>query len=240
MPEYLVGLDLGQARDYSALSIAQRSLPPLPPVDDWPVEYGYGDYGRYLRPVEPERGPASYLIRHLQRWKLGTSYPDVVADVASLVAAPSLREKALLVVDGTGVGPPVVDLLRAARLPCRLIAVTITGGTAVTAGGDEYHVPKRDLVSAVQMLLQTRRLRVAEALPEARTLTGELENFRVKISLAGHDSYGAGEDWRVGNHDDLVLSVALACWAGEYSAGEGFILPVSASVADMLSGRNWI
>jgi len=30
--------------------------------------------------------------------------------------------------------------------------------------------------------------------------------------MAGHDSYGA---WREGAHDDLLLSVALACWAAE-------------------------
>jgi len=35
----------------------------------------------------------------------------------------------------------------------------------------------------------------------------------VKINLAtGHDSY---EAWREGDHDDLVLAVAMACWTGE-------------------------
>jgi hypothetical protein len=32
-------------------------------------------------------------------------------------------------------------------------------------------------------------------------------------ALAGRDTYGA---WREGAHDDLVLSVALACRAGEF------------------------
>ena len=54
-------------------------------------------------------------------------------------------------------------------------------------------------------------------LPDAPVLKAELENFRVKISLAGHDTYaaGAGDEWRQGAHDDLVLAVALACWYGE-------------------------
>jgi hypothetical protein len=35
----------------------------------------------------------------------------------------------------------------------------------------------------------------------------------VKINIStAHDSY---EAWREGDHDDLVLSVALARWAGE-------------------------
>lgn len=60
-----------------------------------------------------------------------------------------------------------------------------------------------------------RRLKIAAGLELASVLTAELENFRSKTSLAGHNSYGAGEDWREGHHDDLVLAVALACWYGE-------------------------
>ena len=46
-------------------------------------------------------------------------------------------------------------------------------------------------------------------------LRRELEIFKVTFSPSGHDSYGAGEDWRVGNHDDLVLAVALALWSAK-------------------------
>jgi hypothetical protein len=42
-----------------------------------------------------------------------------------------------------------------------------------------------------------------------------MTNFQVKISQTGHDSYGA---WREGTHDDLLLAVALACWAAEKKA----------------------
>ncbi len=47
----------------------------------------------------------------------------------------------------------------------------------------------------------------------ADTLKRELLTFRVKINIAtSHDSYDA---WREGDHDDLVLAVAMACWCGE-------------------------
>jgi hypothetical protein len=50
-------------------------------------------------------------------------------------------------------------------------------------------------------------------LPEAATLTQELQHFQMKIALdTGHDSYGA---WREGTHDDLVLALACALWCGE-------------------------
>jgi hypothetical protein len=83
-------------------------------------------------------------------------------------------------------------------------------------------VPKRDLVSSLQVALQSGALAIADALPLAATLRQELAGFRVKISLTtGHDSYGAGEDWRPAPHDDLVLAVALACW----EAGKAPVVP---------------
>jgi hypothetical protein len=68
------------------------------------------------------------------------------------------------------------------------------------------------LVSGLQVLLQTERLKIAQDIPHAETFVAELRNFRVRISESGHDSY---EAWREGSHDDLVLSVAIACWLGE-------------------------
>ena len=74
-------------------------------------------------------------------------------------------------------------------------------------------MPKRDLVGAVQVLLQTDRLKFAEQIPAIPTLVQELLAFRVKIDpLTAHDSYGA---WRDGAHDDMVLAVAIAAWWGE-------------------------
>jgi hypothetical protein len=130
--------------------------------------------------------------------------------VAELLQDPALRG-ASLVVDNTGVGRPVVDMLRQNRLSP--VPITITGGDAVTRDGHGYRVPKRDLVGAVQVLLQTQRLRFAAGMPMVPKLVEELQAFRVKISAdTAHDSYGS---WREGSHDDLVLAVAVAAWYGE-------------------------
>ncbi len=40
----------------------------------------------------------------------------------------------------------------------------------------------------------------------------ELGTFTVRITEAGNES---SEAWREKDHDDLVLAVALACWAAE-------------------------
>src|ERR1022692_3885421 len=87
-----------------------------------------------------------FLVRHLERIPLGTPYPDVAARVREVVQDEKLAGQCALAVDGTGVGAPVVDLLRAGRLGCDLSAVTITGGERESQSGGVWSVPKRDLI----------------------------------------------------------------------------------------------
>jgi hypothetical protein len=183
MLSYHIGLDLGQASDYTAIGIVERD-------------------------GEPGDKDAALNVRHLQRYPLGTTYPAIVEAVTGIKA--NLPKGARLAVDATGVGRPVVDLLRTAGL--NPIAVTVTGGSTTTHEGMNWWMPKRELVSGVQVALQQGRLQIARALPEAETLIRELTNYKVTISESGHDSYGA---WRESIHDDLVFAVGLAVWSAE-------------------------
>ena len=187
---YVIGLDLGQANDSTALTVLKQI---------------------YVV-VEGEERPHEYEIPHLQRFKLGTPYPAQVDSVCKIFRAlPELKFPPILVVDATGVGRPVVDLLRKAGLTP--IAVTISGGISETKSTNfRYSVPKRNLVSSLQVVFQTGRIRIAKSLPEAPTLVNELQNFKVKISVSGHDTY---EAWRECVHVDLVLSASLAVWFAE-------------------------
>jgi hypothetical protein len=94
---------------------------------------------------------------------------------------------------------------------CEPHGVMITGGNHAARDPDSgyWHVPKKELVSTVQVALQSSALHIARALPEAATLTEELLNFQVKITTAANEQYG---EWRQGKHDDLVLALALALW----------------------------
>jgi hypothetical protein len=199
-PPRFVGLDLGQARDLSGLAVLERIESPPPALP-----------GAGLEPHLPRAGSRHYAVRHLRRWPVGTSYPTVVDEVAREVSRPELRE-AVVAVDQTGVGRPVVDMLRLAGLAGRLWPVTITAGHARAASADGIHVPKKELISGLQVLLQSRRLQIAKALPESRVLIEELSRFQTKITPAGSELFGA---WRSGSHDDLVVAVALAAWLGE-------------------------
>lgn len=190
-----IGVDFGQAQDYTAIVILERT-------------------GEKELPV--------WQLRHLERLPIGTGYPAQVEHIGKVISTLKARDAKVeikLIVDQTGVGRPVTDMLVKAEL--KPIPITITAGVRVNASGGSWHVPKRDLVSVVQVLLQSKRLKIAAGLPMASILTSELLNFKVTFNHRGHDSYGAGDDvlsWREGDHDDTVLATALACWYGERSA----------------------
>lgn len=145
---YFLGLDLGQATDPTALAVLER-LDPEPPKrfrDERVSRRPYG-VGRLVYSVlaDPEPPPPSFHCRHLERLPLGTPYPAVASHVQKLLDAPPLRGQTELVVDATGVGRPVVDMLEQRGLDCT--PVTITGGDHVARDGHGWRVPKRDLVS---------------------------------------------------------------------------------------------
>ena len=237
MPSYVCGLDLGQAADPSALVIVERhedlGYDPATVQTFTTWSAGGGDVttrqaileanGRVQYVDElPAPQLLSYDVRHALRFPLGTPYPQIVGDVVRLLHQPPLAGKVRLIIDATGVGRPVVDMF--SRHPERrfpVVPVVITAGDTVTKGEDgSWRVPKRDLVGAVQVELQNKRLRFPDPkkLPTIDVLTHELSQFRVTISAAGHDSY---EAWRERDHDDLVLALAVALWYGvtRYSTG---------------------
>jgi hypothetical protein len=184
---YLAGLDLGQAADYTALIIAEQ--------------------------VRDEDAPTRYDVRHIQRYRLHTPYPEIVAAVAATLGRPELARQFQLIVDGTGVGRAVVDLFRAEHtLQGLMVPISITAGAVVTLQDDGWvNVPKKDLVATTPVLLQQQRLRFARGLPETALLTSELQTFQVRMTASANETFAARE----GQHDDLVLALALLCWYGE-------------------------
>jgi hypothetical protein len=198
MPIY-VGLDLGQSADYTALAVV---------------------HSVHMQTLDGQAAKGLHL-RHLERYPLRTPYPEIVEKVATLVRDERLSPTEYdpsrgryssrppsLVVDNTGVGVAVTDLLKGKGL--RFTPLTITGGDTAHRVKGNWRVPKRDLVAALEVPFHTGALKVAEGLTLWPALKEELLNFRRKINLnTAHDSY---EHWRETDHDDLVLATALACW----------------------------
>jgi hypothetical protein len=196
---FYAGLDLGQRRDYSAIAVVERQ--------------------EMMRAFQTPLFRA-LLVRHVERIPLGTPYPQVVGRVRDIVRSGELRGQCALAADGTGVGAPVVEMLRAAEMGCEITAVTITSGERAhsyyAAGGTAWHVPKQDLLAGVQVLLERGELKIAKGLRDAGSLVKELLDVRVTPGRTGRMRMGADG---CGEHDDLVIALALACWRASRKRG---------------------
>ena len=91
------GLDLGQRHDPTALAVLEAADLMATTPD----------------PVTWERAQVRHFgLRHLERLPLGTPYTEVAARVRDVLLALRQAGRVTLTVDATGVGAPVVDVLR--------------------------------------------------------------------------------------------------------------------------------
>jgi hypothetical protein len=119
--------------------------------------------------------------------------------------------------DATGVGAPVLDLLRRAGLRSGIEGVT--GGERESHAGGVWHVPKRELITGLRVMLDNRELGLPETFGPTRALIEELRGMETRMNGGGAVRVGA---WREGEQDDLVmaLALALACWRARWKRRE--------------------
>jgi len=216
---FLAGLDLGKMADYTALGIVEAT------GTEYEMQQAVYRAGGLAGPLLRRMGcywvkvqgpPVTFAVRHLERWPLGTTYAGIAQDVRQRLA--QIGQPCALVADATGVGHAVLELLRQEGL--QPIPIIITAGRETTVAEDgSVLVPKAELVSSVAVALQNGQLKIAQALPLADVLARELADFQVTVTASANLTFGA----RVGAHDDLVLAVALAVYAGSIA----FRLPES-------------
>ena len=160
--------------------------------------------------IDTGTGPR-FLVRHLERLPLGTSYPHVARRLAQVCS--SVREIQghwpEIFVDATGVGTPVVDQLRVdSRIAPFIWAVYLTHGNRRRENPSERKITlgKAFMVSRLQSLLKGRRLCLPTT-AEAKALAHELVTYEIRVNENATDRYGA---FRVGTHDDLATALGLA------------------------------
>ncbi|MDQ3653974.1 MAG: hypothetical protein M3457_02695 [Chloroflexota bacterium] len=198
-PAICIGVDIGQKVDPTTIVVTEA-----------------------IKVERPGRKPDyRFEVRHMERLPIGTPYPDVGTRIAEVVANLEARPvppimslpRLHMVVDATGVGRPVVDILRDALHGSRVKvkAATFTHGDRMTgtwySSNTEWVVGKAFLVSRLQSLFQTQRIKLPANHSEAQAMAQELNDYELKVSEQGNDTYGA---FRVGAHDDLVTALGLA------------------------------
>ena len=193
LPDYLIGLDLGQVNDFTALAVVER-----------PVAGAARLRSRFIR------------FGICSAWPLGMPYPQIVPAVARLATGAHWRAVTRLwwLIRRASAGPSwTCSVSTLVRVP--IVPVTITAGKQRTATWTARACAEERVghLSSVVVAKPTSQSGPKDCLM-LRSLVRELLDFRVKITVAANETFGT---WREGQHDDLVLAVALACWQAERS-----------------------
>jgi hypothetical protein len=174
-----IGIDLGQKRDPFAIAVVE---------------------------VDMRGNEDHYLVRFLERLKLGTPY-DVARDRVSQIFRSLVQRGAPVIgiyVDATGQGTAFTDELHRIDVPgC---PVYFTHGDRRTWMNGSVMLGKAWLVSRIKVLLQCGRLHLPKTV-EAEAMKDELLDYEIRISEDANERYGA---FKVGAHDDLVTALGLA------------------------------
>jgi hypothetical protein len=201
-----VGLDLGRSPDRTALVAVELIQ----------------EHDGSRDPVTWAHTTCSwYAVTHIEQFREGVSYSEVADRVAALMKRDELRpisstSRCELVVDATGVGAAVVEMLSTALYrstprpaPCLLTKVVITGGETEGMNNGAWHVPKTNLIAALEVLLDREALKVSTAPPDSELLRKQLRDLRATPARDGRSYRYAAPN---SEHDDIALALALACW----------------------------
>ena len=194
---YFIGVDLGQQRNFTAIAILQRETRTLDTRD--PVTFA---------PHIEE----TYAVRHLERLPLGTSYSEVADYIAFLTRHIAVTGRCEVILDATGLGAPVADMLRSRGMKGPLHRVILTGGDNQTTNQIGTGIPRRDLISRLHLAIEQKKLSIARDTPATRDLLKELANLEMHYTPAGRLHYEPGGQEK---QDDLTIATSLAWWKAQ-------------------------
>jgi hypothetical protein len=204
----VIGVDIGQRVDPTAIAVVESEDRAAVEPSHAAARLAAGVFAAGAVRVQAKE--THFVVRHLERLSLGTSYPAVARRVAEVAAGvrQRTRETPTLYVDATGVGTPVLDALNAAGVTADVWGVYFTHGDRRTEDGHarEVKLGKAWLVSRLQVLLSAGRLHLPKT-AEADALARELLDYEIRVDENANDRYGA---FKVGTHDDLVTALGLA------------------------------
>ena len=226
---YSVGVDLGQAADFSAIAVLKKEI--VPPETALFAPVGASPSNRLVE------GDIVYDLVYLKRPKLGTPYDVISRRVADLICelepqgAFGELGQVTLSVDGTGVGRAVVDMLDVEfkrrgttskgtpRIDFRRVSVTGSQTTLKrpTRTDGYWSVPKKDLVFPAVAAFQQGKIRIGKV-KDRDALVNELKNYKRTTNIAtGGMQF---EPWRESDHDDLLFATCLALWGWQQRRGQ--------------------
>ena len=185
--QHIVSLSLGGVAEPSAVVVIEPRT----------------KFGRREKQDRKRDSENYFNVTWIKRFPAGHPIPAVVARVAQLMSDERLAKNCHLLLDITSTGAAPLRVFESSGLYPESIDLTNAGSEEHT--GAVRRVPLRDVIGAAQVVLQTRRIKVAEDLKLAATLLGDLQNFDPKAVTRDFDLRG-------GRNSDLVLALAVGLW----------------------------
>ena len=165
MERFIIGVDLGQSSDYTAISVLER-VPRFKEDKSAPINYP--------APIIT----CEYHLRWLERIR-HKSYVEVVEEIRRITLHEEVLEESVMLVDSTGVGRGVLDIMIQERM--RPIGITIHAGHRVSEYDGGFNIPKRDLVGSLQVLFQTGRIKIPQEIRLIDELVAEINTIKASL-----------------------------------------------------------
>lgn len=205
-----IGCDLGAEHDYTTAVAVERIKTTL--FDKWQPAPASArvELNNPMSELEPTFATdITFVVRRIDRLRLGTSYADVTRFLLNLVNLPGVKElHPVIVLDRTGLGAPVMDYIEEGGVR-DIIGVTTTGGQTITEDGNLWHVPKSEIVAMMKSCLGRGILKIAGGIENGELLRQETKEFMIKRTDAGNIKWEAPQ----GQHDDVLFGAMLGLWA---------------------------
>jgi len=199
----IIGVDLGRVFDAAAIVVIEDKLIEVP-VTAQPRT-------RRITPLDiPTLLTRVYGVIEVGRM-VRVSYTEVARRLYVLAEHPRISRPYALVIDATGVGIAICDMLRDPPYNLSPIGVTSTPGRSVTESTWGYNVPKQDLMDNLEILLERERLTWSGRMEDVVAYREQMENMRRGVKNK-RETFGA-EDDRI--HDDYPSATAVALWYAE-------------------------
>ena len=193
---FYIGVDLGQVNDPTAIAVLEYSEE-LGPVRN-PVTWAFPVHKRWI-------------LRQVERMRLGTEFSDVarrVGQFARYFGGPGRPlpgsewyyrgPGVTLVVDATGLGSPVLEMIRKEPMRANIVGVKLTGGSGANKADKHWNVAKTELMGRLAAMVDNGELWAAGDLANKEQWLDEMESVNAETLQ--------------GNPDDMVIATALACW----------------------------
>lgn len=209
----IIGLDIGQKVDRTVLTLLEKIQ-----------EYGHDPFQG-----KNAVGKPYYKLAYMERFPLDVptpqqvdrvkrTYNQVIRHYNKDLPAGKSELKPTIVIDLGNIGRAHFDEYHQSGMD--VYGINYLGDGAKSSSspdGRVFGVSKKDLASALAILLENDRLQIPDDIPDRKAIIQELSRFTWKQSAAGNLT---AENLKDSDHDDIVCSLMGAVWYAEFAIKE--------------------